>query len=183
MSRECGTCTACCSTMIVPELNKAAHKACHHAHDGCTIYETRPPTCADWDCLWILGHFRERDRPDKSGYVSWVMPAPQVRSWGHPVVAIRELKEGSTVVAQGERAIKKLNKSNVSVIVIKKESGRTIYPAKGFGDSMRSAFAGQGVNFSERSGAFYISREECEKMWPVDYAEGSELSQLIQIGG
>jgi len=111
MKRECGTCTACCTTMIVPELNKAAHCDCPFANQGCTMYDDRPPTCADWNCLWLLGHFRDRDRPDKTGYVSWVMPAPQVRSWGHPVVAMREIKEGSTVIPAGQRAIKKLTKA------------------------------------------------------------------------
>ena len=181
MSRECGTCTACCSTMIVPELNKAAHKPCMYADDGCTMYDSRPPTCAGWDCLWVLGHFRDRDRPDKTGYVSWVMPTAQVRSWEHPVVAMREIKEGATVVPTGAKAIKKLNKSNVSVIVIRKELGRTIYPAAGFADKMRQAFKGQGVDFTERSGAFHIERSVCEEMWPMDYAEGDDLRRLVQI--
>lgn len=183
MKRECGTCTACCSTMIVPELNKGAHRKCQHANEGCVIYEQRPPTCADWDCLWVLGHFRDRDRPDKTGYVSWVMPTEQVRSWEHPVVAMREIKEGSTVVPTGARAIKKLNKSNVSVIVIKRESGRTIYPAAGFAGKMREAFNGQRVEFTERGGAFYIGLEDCKKMWPMDYADGAELRELIQLDG
>lgn len=182
MKRECGECTACCTTMIVPELNKPAHVSCTHAKGGCEIYDGRPPTCAGWDCLWIKGHFRDRDRPDKTKYVSWVMPAPQVRQWGHPVVAIRELKEGSTVVPQGQKAIKKLTNASVSVIVIKKESGRTIYPAKGFKKKMKDSFGAQNVPFTERSGAFYISQAECEKMWPLDYAQGDDLRKLIKIG-
>ena len=109
------------------------------------------------------------------------MPAPQVRSWEHPVVAMREIKEGSTVVPTGARAIKKLNKANVSVIVIKRESGRTIYPAAGFAGKMRQAFKGQGVDFTERSGAFHIERSVCEEMWPMDYAEGDDLRRLVQI--
>ncbi len=182
MNRECGTCTACCTTMIVPELNKAAHCDCPFANNGCTMYEDRPPTCADWNCLWLLGHFRDRDRPDKTGYVSWVMPAPQVRSWGHPVVAMREIKEGSTVIPAGQRAIKKLTKAKVSVIVIKKDTGRTIYAASGFQKTMRESFNGQGIEFSERSGSFHISREDCERMWPMDYAQGDSLRKLISIG-
>jgi len=110
------------------------------------------------------------------------MPAPQVRQWGHPVVAIRELKEGSTVVPQGQKAIKKLTNASVSVIVIKKESGRTIYPAKGFKKKMKDSFGAQNVPFTERSGAFYISQAECEKMWPLDYAQGDDLRKLIKIG-
>ncbi len=181
ISRECGTCTACCQVMIVPELNKPANQACQYADDGCTMYEHRPPTCKDWDCLWIKGEFRERDRPDKIGFVPWMMPAELMRDWKHHVVAFREIKEGATVLAAAEKIIKKFNKVGISVIVIRKETGRAFYPAKGFAPTMRASFQKEGMEYKERSGAFFVDVEFCKKAWPADYADESNLKELIQI--
>lgn len=180
-ARECGECTACCDVMIVPELNKPANKTCKYADGGCRMYEHRPTTCKDWNCLWISGEFRDRDRPDKSGFVSWMMPASLIREWGHKVVAIRETKEGSTVLPSAEKMIRKLNRLKVSVVVIRKESGRAFYPAEGFAPTMRRSFEKEGVEYKERSGGFFVDLEFCKKAWPADYADESNLKELIQI--
>ena len=181
VSRECGTCTACCEVMIVPELNKPANKPCQYANDGCNMYEDRPPTCRDWDCLWIKGELRERDRPDKIGFVPWMMPLTLMRDWKHHVVAFSEILEGARVLAAAETMIKQFNKIGISVIVIRKDTGRAFYPAKGFAPTMRASLAKDGIEYRERSGAFFVDLEFCKEAWPADYANESNLKDLIQL--
>lgn len=55
-SRICGTCTLCCKVMEVSELSKPAQQWCPHADPrrGCMIYETRPQSCRDFMCQWLL---------------------------------------------------------------------------------------------------------------------------------
>jgi hypothetical protein len=68
--RECGACTACCSTLAIVELNKPARRACDHlCRAGCGIYDTRPASCREFHCLWLRGAI-EGDvslRPDALG--------------------------------------------------------------------------------------------------------------------
>lgn len=180
--RECGQCTACCKVMIVPELNKPANFLCQYADGGCKIYEHRPPTCKDWQCLWIEGQFPESERPDKTKYVSWLLPISQSKQWDHPVIAMREIKEGSTEMPTGSRAIKRLTKRGFSVLVIKKETGRVIHPASGFKDKLRIGLDSQGVEYRELAGKFYLSRKFCEESWPIDYADEKTLKEeLVQL--
>jgi hypothetical protein len=180
--RECGQCTACCRVMIVPELSKPANIKCQYADNGCKMYDHRPPTCREWNCLWVQGKFSNSQRPDKVKFVSWVLPASQSKQWDHPVVAMRELKEGSTCVPAGESAISKLNKEKATVLVIKKDTGRVIYPAKGFKAKIKMGLDSQGVEYRELGGRFYLSREYCEKVWPIDYATERNLKEeLVKI--
>jgi hypothetical protein len=69
--RQCGGCTACCTTMGVGEISKPAFVKCKHAcAQGCSIYEDRPESCAVWACLWRRGLVMPEDmRPDKLGIV------------------------------------------------------------------------------------------------------------------
>jgi len=54
----------------VNELDKPLNTSCVHlAPVGCGIYESRPQSCREYDCAWLHGHFREEDRPDKTGIV------------------------------------------------------------------------------------------------------------------
>jgi hypothetical protein len=51
----CGTCTQCCKTMKVTEINKPAHAWCQHCAigKGCKVYDTRPETCQGFECFWL----------------------------------------------------------------------------------------------------------------------------------
>lgn len=72
MTRECGACTACCTVLAVPTLNKPSGVTCDQVcAKGCAIYATKPEECTEFQCLWI-GDVetlitREEDRPDVSG--------------------------------------------------------------------------------------------------------------------
>lgn len=78
-NRICGECTACCKAMLILDLDppKPAGRWCPHAllpdrdgRHGCGIYASRPPSCRDFRCGWLLGWAPEEDlRPDRSGVV------------------------------------------------------------------------------------------------------------------
>jgi hypothetical protein len=54
MTRECGGCTACCSTLRIPTLNKPEYLRCpNQCEKGCAVYETRPTECAEYSCHWL----------------------------------------------------------------------------------------------------------------------------------
>lgn len=80
MRRSCGGCTMCCKTMGVPDLEptKKPHQWCQHCQigKGCGIYETRPKTCKEFECVWLQDTrnlFDESCRPDRVGVV--IVPA------------------------------------------------------------------------------------------------------------
>jgi hypothetical protein len=70
-NRSCGSCTLCCKLMAVPELGKRQNMWCPHCEIGkqCLSYEKRPPSCVDFNCLWLQGYGDEALRPDKSKVV------------------------------------------------------------------------------------------------------------------
>lgn len=70
--RTCGTCTACCTALGVPELKKPAYQPCAHVYEGrkgCAVYASRPSSCSEWSCMWLRGSFDGVDRPDRLGVV------------------------------------------------------------------------------------------------------------------
>lgn len=75
-TRQCGPCTACCTVMAVPELEKGLHEACEHlGPTGCRIYADRPASCRSFACQWLRG-LLEVDgavdpglRPDQCGVI------------------------------------------------------------------------------------------------------------------
>lgn len=55
--RSCGECSLCCKLAKIVELDKPEGVWCRHCapgRGGCTIYETRPPVCRNWNCNWII---------------------------------------------------------------------------------------------------------------------------------
>lgn len=68
MERKCGDCTACCTVMGVPELEKPGDEKCpNEGAKGCGIYGSRPESCRGYECLWLRGEFNEDERPDQVG--------------------------------------------------------------------------------------------------------------------
>ncbi|NNM75203.1 hypothetical protein [Enterovirga aerilata] len=69
--RECGSCTLCCKTMSVREIEKPNNVWCRHVrnHTSCEIYETRPHSCRVFNCLWLRGVGTDAMRPDRSRVV------------------------------------------------------------------------------------------------------------------
>jgi hypothetical protein len=75
-TKSCGSCTLCCKIMAVEAVQKPRNQWCTHCDKtkGCTIYETRPETCATFECLWLASQvtpvaFGPELRPDRSKVV------------------------------------------------------------------------------------------------------------------
>ena len=125
--RSCGDCTACCTTMGVPELSKAHNSPCeHNTGTGCGIYDTRPQSCRAFECLWLQGHGLPEQRPDRLGLTldPTVKDGPLGKA-GEVIVA-REVWPGS---ASHPRAVVFLNKLSTAlpVYVMHKDGGRQIW--------------------------------------------------------
>lgn len=70
--RACGTCTMCCKVLQILDLDKAAGQWCKHAKPGrgCGIYETRPGTCREFFCEWMIdGRYGPEWKPDTAKFV------------------------------------------------------------------------------------------------------------------
>jgi hypothetical protein len=68
--RECEDCAACCIVPAVHELNKPARWSCDNLScHGCRIYDSRPASCRDFNCLWLRGALADDPmlRPDRLG--------------------------------------------------------------------------------------------------------------------
>lgn len=74
--RTCGPCNACCSAFMIdePALKKVPNVLCDHWSGGCKIYESRPQTCRQFLCGWMMSsRFGEHWRPDQSNIVVRVL--------------------------------------------------------------------------------------------------------------
>ncbi|HEY2251912.1 MAG TPA: hypothetical protein VGH74_12660 [Planctomycetaceae bacterium] len=70
-ARECGSCTACCTVLVVAELHKPARWACDHVHcGGCGIYEIRPESCREFNCAWLRGQIPRQIAGEISGHIT-----------------------------------------------------------------------------------------------------------------
>lgn len=84
--KTCGGCVACCTTLAVEEIDKPGGQQCQHVCSrGCAIYDDRPGSCANYECMWLEGtlNAEEEGRPDKLGLVfsRW----PNLSGFGSPV--------------------------------------------------------------------------------------------------
>jgi uncharacterized protein len=72
MSRGCGGCTICCRLIGVAAIGKPAGTWCTHCTaTGCSIHPTRPTSCRNFECFWLMDEgFPEDLRPDRCGVVA-----------------------------------------------------------------------------------------------------------------
>lgn len=82
-ARSCGPCTLCCKVLAIDEkeLKKPKDRWCEHAAKGCgcRIHEQKPAMCKEFRCLWLQGHFREDQRPDRLHGVP--IPTTDGKNW------------------------------------------------------------------------------------------------------
>lgn len=98
--RKCGQCTACCTTLEIPSLDKPAGSPCRHLkRSGCGFYEQRPEECRGFQCAWSERLLPSSARPDKSG----IMAYRHVTKWGDTLTLV-ELRNGSL-----QRNVKHIN--------------------------------------------------------------------------
>lgn len=102
--RSCGSCNLCCDLLEINEISvegqafaKRAWSLCRHCDvkgkDGCcTIHATRPRTCRDYSCAWLMGFGGDDDRPDKVR----VLVHPEESEGFGPMLNFNELEAGVT---------------------------------------------------------------------------------------
>ena len=68
---ECGECTACCKFLPINDgiLVKEENKLCTFCERGCTIYDERPESCVNFNCVYITDGYDKSLRPDKTGVI------------------------------------------------------------------------------------------------------------------
>jgi hypothetical protein len=82
VTRQCGDCQLCCKLLpikpgVLPSGHKPAGARCIHQRHGkgCMIYDSRPSSCAIWNCRWLVNDdTADLPRPDRSHYVLDIMP-------------------------------------------------------------------------------------------------------------
>lgn len=73
--KSCGGCTACCMVVPVEQIGLAAFTRCpklrppFETQPGCSIYATRPSSCREWSCTWLISDLPDEMRPDRCGVV------------------------------------------------------------------------------------------------------------------
>lgn len=112
--KPCGDCTVCCTIMNVEELSKPAQVPCEHANKGCEIYETRPQSCRNFQCLWSNNFIEgdERRRPDKLGLM---FNYGETKEVGGVVIAWEVWKDASTE-PQALYVLQKLKRYKVLIV-------------------------------------------------------------------
>jgi hypothetical protein len=67
---KCDGCTVCCDLLPVKWLDKPPNTACKYCDNGCTIQDTKPSECKDYNCMYAqVDGVPVELRPDKSGMV------------------------------------------------------------------------------------------------------------------
>lgn len=121
-ARACGGCTACCTALHVDELHKPAGARCAHlrAARGCSKYEDRPPSCREFQCLWLRGLHatREEHRPDRVGLM--LVPTTEPRT-----IEARELRTGAADSVEGMFLVQDLRDAGLNVRIVPPPPPRT----------------------------------------------------------
>jgi hypothetical protein len=92
--RECGECHECCAHIKVEEepIAHEAHVDCPKLERGvderrvCGIYDERPATCRNFECLWLQGFEGNDYKPTRCGFIM------RVSTTGH--VIFTPIREG-----------------------------------------------------------------------------------------
>lgn len=115
-NRQCGSCSVCCVTLGVPEIEKKAACDCPHRKRGwkaCSIYDTRPQSCRDFKCMWLEGYFGAKDKPDLVGCVFQGAYHPDIG----PTLTVHESFPGAANNPRVQRIIDNLSRGMAVIIV------------------------------------------------------------------
>jgi hypothetical protein len=103
-----------CPHALLPEIPKpnVAYYTGPSDCGNCTIYEKRPQVCADFHCLWKLGHGDEGDRPDKS-----LILFDRSKNIENAIEA-KPLSEGKEDTVEGRKIINKMSRSTGMPVIV-----------------------------------------------------------------
>jgi hypothetical protein len=155
--RSCDGCTLCCKIFAIPELAKPRHEWCKHCDvgKGCKVYETRPHTCRDFFCGYLLmPDLPEHWKPSRSRMVlTWESDAnrmvinvdggrpdawkkepyyAQIKKWA--VAAVRS--RGQILLWQGKEAFAILPNRDVFLGPLRTGQGIAIVERRGPGGAI-----------------------------------------------
>ena len=123
VNRQCGECTACCTLLGVPELEKGRYMACeHNTGTSCGIYDERPHSCRAFKCVWLQGLIPIEERPDKTEII-WSVTIPKPGKPQYPVAM--EITDGASKVEPGLSMILRVTE-RTPVIIINSSNKRRI---------------------------------------------------------
>lgn len=123
--RSCSACSACCTLMGVPELDKPLQTKCEHVcSSGCGIYAERPESCRVFRCLWLQGIGPRQFRPDRSGVML------TVNDTGRILVAM-ELVKGAATRGAMHTFLAGYVRQGQMVYVVHPNDARTIWTRDG----------------------------------------------------
>lgn len=114
---SCGSCNACCTVLGVEEIAKRPGTRCSHLCDrGCGVYESRPASCREFECVWLQmasgpTPLPKRLRPDRSGVL--LVPSPE-----DGTVAAHCMRDGALEEKAMKRHVDRWLANGVSIIRI-----------------------------------------------------------------
>lgn len=98
-SRVCGDCTVL-GVADLPQY-KPPGVPCQHLSQtcsGCSIYDSRPTSCREYECLWRKGNISDEDmRPDKIGLIfDEAAEGRDSLMWKYRAITCREVFDGAS---------------------------------------------------------------------------------------
>lgn len=111
--RDCGECDLCCKLLETHGVPSPIGTYCQYCDNGCTIHDTRPDECREYQCMWsqMPEHFAMLElRPDKCGVI--------FDRQGDDVISAR-IDEGTMIKDLAMAQINNFNIQGFSVIVFR----------------------------------------------------------------
>ncbi|MGY4451095.1 bacterioferritin-associated ferredoxin [Bradyrhizobium sp. i1.3.1] len=129
LTRQCGSCNACCDILEVAAVDKPVNQLCRHwqTGTGCTIYDRRPQMCRSFVCAWLQGHLDDAWFPATSGIiVHFSQDAVNVTVDDHCPDRWREEPYFSKLVEWSLNGIRRIGNRGYATLVV---SGENLVPA------------------------------------------------------
>jgi hypothetical protein len=164
--RECGGCGECCFALAIEDVGKPKMTQCQYFCEGCSIYETRPKSCADWNCLWLKGHLPLSQRPDRSKTVFWLPDEETASRWGGRLVMAAESRSSASRMPATEKSIRRLFKGGNNLMVIDTMGGRTLHLHREFIARVIVDSKKNGVVPKVNGHKVIFTPEDAEAIWP-----------------
>ena len=165
--RTCDGCGECCYGLEINEIGKAQHARCEHFCDGCSIYgmETRPDSCADWNCLWLKGETPTSQRPDRSKMLLWLPDKETAASWANRLVMGMETAAASSKRQSNAKIIRRLFRSGQNVMMLRKDGGRDLYLHRPYMMKVVIEAAKHDVVVNPNGNVLHFDKKDAEVIW------------------
>jgi len=104
--------------MSIEELHKIEGETCYLVRkEGCSAYSERPPSCRDFQCLWLMGAGKDSHRPDRSNVLVYAENSPKLGN----VVAITEMIPNGLRNPKAQGMLKELKRAKRNLYIRRKD--------------------------------------------------------------